>query len=746
MKTVEAFIARRRDMGLQGKIHIIWVCIPLDDERPVLRLFDLATGDVPVIGVFTKYDALETQALNNLRRQGRRKRNAFREMPEEAERLFQTNWLPLIMGGKYPPVAHVCLKNLDKSTGNCDDLRERTYEILRRRRVIMSPLEGRPNIVVEGTLNPPLEHTNSNEGDSSASLRLSMSDAYLVNISQPITNDGLYDLFFGTHIPTSQKLALKRPRLSTQTAFEIASSAQRFVQEANKWLTLKHDNIFPLYGMVEISYEVYLVSPWMEYGNLSGFLAERLSFLDGDTDDPNNDSKKITYMDFRESDVIHRIASGLAYLHAQSIVHGDLKASNILLTEQLKPMISDFGTTEMHDNQRMAFTPMNGIPSLRWMSPEVIDGGPKTIESDIYAFGMIIVEAILDGERPIFEPTSRLDRNFAPMWSIASACWVSDPSKRPTAQILYAETSVSLRLSTSDTHLIVMTEPNRSVGGGGFCDLFLGKYLPSGQVLGMKRPRLSVQTASEIANVTRRFSREAKTWSSLTHDNILPFYGLVEISSVLYLVSPWMEYGSLSRFLTGRLSFLGTDPRDQDNDPNRTVYNDFKEADTIYGIASGLAYLHIKRIVHGDLKTLNILLDKQLNPLICDFGITKMKDINVTSTAMKGAGSTRWMSPEVMDGGTTTIESDIYAFGMTIVEVLTGSFPLPSLHHVQFVLAILAGQRPHCEPTSRLDHDFTPLWGIASMCWVPEPSERPSAGHILEIMERAIPTATLARS
>ncbi|KAG9032649.1 hypothetical protein FRB95_001159 [Tulasnella sp. JGI-2019a] len=150
MKTVEAFIARRRDMGLQGKIHIIWVCIPLDDERPVLRLFDLATGDVPVIGVFTKYDALETQALNNLRRQGRRKRNAFREMPEEAERLFQTNWLPLVMGGKYPPVAHVCLKNLDKSTGNCDDLRERTYEILRRRRVIMSPLEGRPNIVVEG--------------------------------------------------------------------------------------------------------------------------------------------------------------------------------------------------------------------------------------------------------------------------------------------------------------------------------------------------------------------------------------------------------------------------------------------------------------------------------------------------------------------------------------------------------------------------------------------------------------------
>ncbi|KAG9002297.1 hypothetical protein FRB93_011723 [Tulasnella sp. JGI-2019a] len=235
-----------------------------------------------------------------------------------------------------------------------------------------------------------------------------------------------------------------------------------------------------------------------------------------------------------------------------------------------------------------------------------------------------------------------------------------------------AACSVSLSLSTADAHLVAISQ---SMGGGGFCGLFLGMYVPTGQKLAMKRPRPSAWISSEVA--TRRIVREAKTWSRFKHKNILLFCGLVEISHEIYLVSLWMEYGDLSAFLTKRLSFLDGDSSSQNNDPRKTVYMDFKELDTICGIASGLAYLHAQSVVHGDLKGLNVLLTQQLKPVICDFGMTKVKDLqNTTSLAMVGTGTLRWMSSEVMLGGPTTIESDIYSFGMAIVEVRLAYFML----------------------------------------------------------------------
>ncbi|KAG8989247.1 hypothetical protein FRB93_003687 [Tulasnella sp. JGI-2019a] len=301
---------------------------------------------------------------------------------------------------------------------------------------------------------------------------------------------------------------------------------------------------------------------------------------------------------------------------------------------------------------------------------------------------------------------------------------------------------VSHCLTTSDAHLVTRPEPTRSVGGGGLCDLFLGTYVPTGQKLAMKRAKLSMQTTHEVATTIRRFGREADTWSNLTHDHILPFYGIMEISNEIYLVSPWMEYGDLSRFLTSRLEFLKYkgDLRHRDKNPRKIAYRRFRESDAVHGIASGLAYLHMQNIVHGDLKALNVLLTEELMPRICDFGLSKFKDgQNATSCTMQGAGSWRWMSPEVMDGGSKTFESDIYAFGMIVVEVLSGFVPLPDLFQVRFIRAIMKGQRPPCEPASRLGQDFTRLWKIASACWVSDPSKRPAADHIVDFIEGAVP-------
>ncbi|KAG9038103.1 hypothetical protein FRB95_003031 [Tulasnella sp. JGI-2019a] len=155
---VADFITRRSIAPLEERLHATWVCLSLDDERPVgeaeLRMLDVKNpGEskhsspsthrnaahqhdiVPVVVVFTKYDGLETRALNTLRREGLLKpREAFRAMAATAERLFKEHWLNRIYTTEPPKPPFVRLKDLDKPQGKCDDLLECTADMLQENR------------------------------------------------------------------------------------------------------------------------------------------------------------------------------------------------------------------------------------------------------------------------------------------------------------------------------------------------------------------------------------------------------------------------------------------------------------------------------------------------------------------------------------------------------------------------------------------------------------------------------------
>ncbi|KAG9026785.1 hypothetical protein FRB95_008494 [Tulasnella sp. JGI-2019a] len=153
----------------------------------------------------------------------------------------------------------------------------------------------------------------------------------------------------------------------------------------------------------------------------------------------------------------------------------------------------------------------------------------------------------------------------------------------------------------------------------------------------------------------KRISREAAIWPPLRHINVLEFLGVVSMSDATYLVSPWMELGDLRSFATSRLEFLRLGLGEQNELGYRaSLYRRFKEQAVITGIASGLAYLHTNHVIHGDLKAANILLDDLLQPKICDFGLTKDSNYHITSKALKGVGTYRWMSPELLKGDENT--------------------------------------------------------------------------------------------
>ncbi|KAG9008488.1 hypothetical protein FRB94_013212 [Tulasnella sp. JGI-2019a] len=127
MRKIVDFIASR-----QG-LHFVWVCIPLDDERPALSLFDLHAGDIGMIFVFTKYDGLEAKILGVLRRQGLGLRQARSALEDTAENVFQEQWLPLLKAPNPPPPPphYVRLKDLHKPDQHCDELIQRTEDVLK---------------------------------------------------------------------------------------------------------------------------------------------------------------------------------------------------------------------------------------------------------------------------------------------------------------------------------------------------------------------------------------------------------------------------------------------------------------------------------------------------------------------------------------------------------------------------------------------------------------------------------------
>ncbi|KAG8887163.1 hypothetical protein FRB98_000419 [Tulasnella sp. 332] len=273
----------------------------------------------------------------------------------------------------------------------------------------------------------------------------------------------------------------------------------------------------------------------------------------------------------------------------------------------------------------------------------------------------------------------------------------------------------------------------------------------------MKRLRSHTSESRETVDVQRRLQREARIWSSLAHPNTLPFLGLEEISNETYLVSPWMENGDLSKFCVERLRYLALTTHDQSLIPTAQVkaFGRFDEFDIVSasaaveigvvvlwlknyftqtrGIARGLAYLHDRGVIHGDLKAANVLLDDSVNPMLSDFGMSKVMEgtYGRTSPALKGMGSTRWKSPELMDDCPKTMKSDVYALGMTIVEVLTGRMPFHKISSQEKVmLEVTNGSRPPFEPLSRGNRSFAALWSLASSCWVADPDKRPSANEI----------------
>ncbi|KAK9132262.1 hypothetical protein Scep_011790 [Stephania cephalantha] len=193
------------------------------------------------------------------------------------------------------------------------------------------------------------------------------------------------------------------------------------------------------------------------------------------------------------------------------------------------------------------------------------------------------------------------------------------------------------------------------IGEGGFGPVYKG-LLADGTVIAVK------QLSSRSKQGNREFVNEIGMISGLQHPNLVKLYGCCIERNHLLLIYEYMENNSLARALFG-----AEDCQLRLDWPTRQKI--------CVGIARGLAFLHeesLLKIVHRDIKGTNILLDKDLNPKISDFGLAKLDEEENTHISTRVAGTIGYMAPEYALWGYLTDKADVYSFGVVALEIVSG--------------------------------------------------------------------------
>ncbi|KAI6047337.1 kinase-like domain-containing protein [Pisolithus marmoratus] len=256
------------------------------------------------------------------------------------------------------------------------------------------------------------------------------------------------------------------------------------------------------------------------------------------------------------------------------------------------------------------------------------------------------------------------------------------------------------------------------IGGTHTTDIWEGIYLNQ-ETVTLKVIRSVHASPKSLARLKREVEIWKRVWEVDQGRHILPLYGFCQNDTPFpYVVSPYMRNGTANKYVI-----------DHPSVDHRAL---------IKGIGNGVNVLHnmVPAVVHGDIRCANIVIDENGNPLLADFGFSRIIQ-DFTGVAVSASygmlDSYRWAARELLVGGNLTLKADIYAFGMTVLELMSHREPWS---HVRFPFHVVSkvsdGERPprpsDKETVSRGLNDQ--LWELLESCWE-EFENRPTMSEIL---------------
>ncbi|XAR56440.1 Non-specific serine/threonine protein kinase [Bertholletia excelsa] len=276
-------------------------------------------------------------------------------------------------------------------------------------------------------------------------------------------------------------------------------------------------------------------------------------------------------------------------------------------------------------------------------------------------------------------------------------------------------------------------DPANKIGEGGFGPVYKG-ILSDGSVIAVK------QLSSKSKQGNREFVNEIGMISALQHPNLVRLYGCCIEGNQLLLIYEYMENNCLAHALFGR-------------EEQRLQLDWATRKKICLGIARGLAYLHEEsrlKIVHRDIKATNVLLDRDLNAKISDFGLAKLDEEENTHISTRIAGTIGYMAPEYAMRGYLTDKADVYSFGVVALEIVSGKSNTNYRPKEEFVYlldwayvlqeqgSLLELVDPNLGPNYPKDEVMVML-NVALLCTNPSPTLRPPMSSVVSMLEGTAP-------
>ncbi|GJN28529.1 hypothetical protein PR202_gb16668 [Eleusine coracana subsp. coracana] len=271
----------------------------------------------------------------------------------------------------------------------------------------------------------------------------------------------------------------------------------------------------------------------------------------------------------------------------------------------------------------------------------------------------------------------------------------------------------------------------RRIGSGGFGIVYYGK-LTDGREIAVK-----LLTNDSYQGI-REFLNEVTLLSRIHHRHLVTFLGYSQQDGKNILVYEFMHNGTLKEHLRGAA--------------DEKITSWLKRLEIAEDAAKGIEYLHTgcsPTIIHRDLKSSNILLDKNMRAKVADFGLSKPAvDGSHVSSIVRG--TVGYLDPEYYISQQLTEKSDLYSFGVILLELISGQEPISNDNFGLNCRNIVAWARSHIESGNihaildqSLDsgYNLQSVWKIAEvaiMCVKPKGAQRPPISDVLKEIQDAI--------
>ena len=270
---------------------------------------------------------------------------------------------------------------------------------------------------------------------------------------------------------------------------------------------------------------------------------------------------------------------------------------------------------------------------------------------------------------------------------------------------------------------------SRIIGNGAFGTVYKAFFMESSSIAAVKRSKHSHESKTE-------FGAELSIIACLRHKNLVQLQGWCIEKGELLLVYDYMPNGSLDKVLY---------QESEHGNPLKWPYR----YNIAVGLASVLTYLHQEceqQVIHRDIKASNIMLDASYNARLGDFGLARLMDHDKSPVSTLTAGTMGYLAPEYLQYGKATEKTDVFSYGVVILEVACGRRPIEGegtghemVNLVDWVWRLYSEGRIIDAADKRLNEDFKEeemkkLLLVGLSCANPDSTERPCMMRVFQIL------------